>query len=118
CARGRAPSPRKAPAVTIRAAVDGDSEAIWSVLEPTIRAGETYALPRDMSREAALEYWSAPGHHVFVAQGSEGVVGTYYLRANQQGGGAHVANCAYVTAPSATGRGVGRAMCEHSLEMA
>ena len=35
--------------------------------------------------------------------------------ANQSGGGAHVANCGYVTAPSATGRGVAQAMLEHSL---
>ena len=45
-------------------------------------------------------------------------MGTYYLRANQRGGGAHVANCAYVTAPAFGGRGVARAMCAHSLEHA
>jgi ribosomal protein S18 acetylase RimI-like enzyme len=45
-------------------------------------------------------------------------VGTYYLRANNQGGGAHVANCGYIVAPSATGRGIARAMCAHSLERA
>jgi ribosomal protein S18 acetylase RimI-like enzyme len=46
------------------------------------------------------------------------VVGTYYLRANNRGGGAHVANCGYMTAPGATGRGVARAMCAHSLDEA
>ena len=45
-------------------------------------------------------------------------VGTYYLRANQQGGGDHVANCGYATAPAASGRGIARAMCLHSLERA
>jgi ribosomal protein S18 acetylase RimI-like enzyme len=40
------------------------------------------------------------------------------LCANQLGGGAHVANCGYVTASDATGRGVGRQMCEHSLKYA
>ncbi|MFC7607556.1 GNAT family N-acetyltransferase [Teichococcus aestuarii] len=34
------------------------------------------------------------------------------------GGGAHVANCGYMTAAAATGRGVARAMCAHSLEHA
>ncbi len=80
-----------------------------------IRAGETYALPRDMSEDAALAYWTAPEKTVFVAADDGAVVGTYYLRANQQGGGAHVANCGFVTAPWATGHGVARAMCEHSL---
>jgi ribosomal protein S18 acetylase RimI-like enzyme len=38
--------------------------------------------------------------------------------ANQQGGGAHVSNCGYMTAPAAQGKGVARAMCEHSFERA
>jgi len=102
----------------VRPAEDRDAEAIWRILEPTIRAGETYTLPRDMSREAALAYWHAPGYEVFVAEDEGTVVGTYHLRANQTGGGSHVANCGYMTAPHATGRGVARAMCLHSLEHA
>ena len=54
----------------------------------------------------------------FVAETETGIAGTYYLRANQQGGGAHVANCGYITAPDATGRGIARTMCEHSMEEA
>jgi ribosomal protein S18 acetylase RimI-like enzyme len=99
----------------IRAATNADGDAIWRILEPMIRAGETYALPRDMSRADALAYWMSPTHETFVAESDGAVVGTYYLRANQQGGGAHVANCGYVTAPEATGKGVARAMCAHSL---
>jgi ribosomal protein S18 acetylase RimI-like enzyme len=95
-----------------------DTGAIWRILESIIRAGETYALPRDMTREDALAYWFSPGHEVFVAENAGAIVGTYYLRANQQGGGAHVANCAYMTAPSASGRGIGRAMAMHSLDHA
>jgi ribosomal protein S18 acetylase RimI-like enzyme len=68
-----------------------------------------------MSEAAALAYWTAPEKTVFLAEIEGAVAGTYYLRANQMGGGAHVANCGYVTAPWATGRGVARAMCEHSL---
>ncbi|APR79058.1 Histone acetyltransferase HPA2 [Minicystis rosea] len=103
---------------TIRACTDADDEAVWSILEPMIRAGETYALPRDLGREEALEYWRAPEHEVFVAEVDGLVVGTYFLHPNQRGGGAHVANCGYVTAQGATGRGVARAMCAHSLDRA
>ena len=105
-------------AVTIRPAEAGDHDAIWSILEPTIRAGETYTLPPDLSREQALEYWFARGHEVFVAMVDGEVAGTYFLQANQQGGGAHVANCGYMTATRAVGRGLARAMCAHSLERA
>jgi L-amino acid N-acyltransferase YncA len=102
----------------IRPAGDHDRGPIWAILEPVIRAAETYTMPRDMSRQDALAYWFAPGHHIFVAERDDVVVGTYFLRANQAGGGAHVANCGYATAPLASGSGVGTAMCAHSIEMA
>lgn len=99
----------------IRPATGADEAALWRILEPVIRAGETYPLPRDMARAQALAYWRSPGHAVFVAEQDGEIVGTYYLRANQAGGGGHVANCGYMTAPGATGRGVATAMCRHSL---
>ena len=99
----------------IRLATKDDAAAIWSIIGPTIRVGETYALPRDMSEAEALAYWMAPDRETFVAEENGRIVGTYYLRANQAGGGDHVANCGYMTAPAAGGRGVARHMCEHSL---
>jgi ribosomal protein S18 acetylase RimI-like enzyme len=106
------------PALSIRPATPADDDPIWAILEPTFRAGETYPIPRDVSRADALAYWHTPGHSVFVAEKNGRIVGTYYLRANTGGGGAHVANCGYMTAQDATGRGVARAMCTHSLEEA
>src|SRR5664280_3394485 len=103
--------------LTIRPAVTNDDD-IWAILEPTLRAGETYPIPRDISRTDALAYWRSSGNEVFVAQADGLIPGTYYLRANNRGGGAHVANCGYMVASDAMGRGVARAMCAHSLERA
>src|SRR5947208_17007707 len=102
----------------VRPATSDDAGAIWSILEPVIRVGETYALPRDMSRAEALAYWMGTDRTTFVAIDHGQVVGTYYLRPNQAGGGNHVVNCGYVTDPRASGRGIGRRMCEHSLDEA
>jgi ribosomal protein S18 acetylase RimI-like enzyme len=102
----------------IRTARYDDRHAIWRILEPMIRAGETYALPSDMSEADAMAYWTGPDRETFVAEENSLILGTYFLRPNQLGGGAHVANCGYVTAPEATGRGVARGMCEHSLQQA
>jgi ribosomal protein S18 acetylase RimI-like enzyme len=104
--------------LTIRLARPTDEDAIWSILEPVLRAGETYALPRDWGQDEALGYWFADGHEVFVAENGGEVVGCYYLQPNQRGGGAHVANCGYVTATESSGRGIATAMCEHSLRHA
>jgi ribosomal protein S18 acetylase RimI-like enzyme len=104
--------------LSIRPATDRDHTAIWEILEPMIRRGETYTLPRDMSQQQALEFWFSPAHETFVSEENEVIVGTYFLRANQHGGGSHVANCGYVTAEAAQGRGIAKAMCLHSLERA
>ncbi|MFT3964706.1 MAG: N-acetyltransferase [Sphingobium sp.] len=103
----------------IRPACPGDASAIWSIISPVIAAGETYALEPAMTREAALAYWLGPDKESFVAQDADGaILGTYYLRPNQTGGGSHVANCGYMAAAAASGRGLGRRLCEHSLEVA
>jgi ribosomal protein S18 acetylase RimI-like enzyme len=110
----------------IRPAAAGDDDAIWAILEPILRDGETYALPRDWSRAEALAFWRGGDHTVFVAElpadgasrATPGVVGTYYLHPNQKGGGAHVANCGYATLAAARKQGVARAMCLHSMEAA
>ena len=102
--------------MAIHPASESDRDAIWAILEPMIRAGETFTLPRDMSKLQALEYWFAADKETFVWKENGEVLGTYFLKANQLGGGAHVANCGYVTAPAAQGRGIARQMCLHSLE--
>ena len=102
----------------IRPAQSHDRDAIWSILEPILRAGEAYALPRDWDGERALAYWFSPAHHVFVAESAGAVLGSYYVRANQLGPGDHVANGTYATHPEARGRGIARAMGLHSFEAA
>ena len=104
--------------MAIRPATDRDHDAIWAILEPMIRRGETYPLPRDMNRAQAFAFWFGAEKEPFVWEENGAVLGTYFLRANQQGGGAHVANCGYVTSEAAQGRGIARAMCLHSLQRA
>ena len=103
--------------MAIHPATESHRDAIWAILEPMIRSGETYTLPRDMSKQEALEYWFAADKETFVWKENGAVLGTYFLKANQQGR-AHVANCGYVTAAAAQGRGIAREMCLHSLERA
>ncbi|WBV45278.1 GNAT family N-acetyltransferase [Pseudoroseomonas cervicalis] len=103
-------------ALRIRPAGAADGAAILAIILPVIRAGETYSLPPDLTEQAALDYWLGEDRESFVAEDSQGrILGTYYLRANQGGRGGHVCNCGYMTAAEASGRGVARAMCAHSL---
>lgn len=102
----------------IRPATDADRKSVLAIVAPVLRAGETYAIARDLDDAGVLAYWFGHSHEVFVAEDDGAILGTYYLMANQQGGGAHVANCGYMTAAAAQGKGVARAMCLHSLDRA
>ncbi|MBX3517286.1 MAG: GNAT family N-acetyltransferase [Rhodospirillales bacterium] len=102
----------------IRNAEQRDAQAIIEIILPVIRDGQTYALDRDMSESDALMYWTGPDKETFVAEEDGVILGTYYMRTNQSGGGRHVCNCGYMTHASAAGRGVARSMCEHSLQHA
>ncbi len=102
----------------IRKAAAGDAAAIAAIILPVIHEGATYALDPAMSEAEALAYWMAPDKETFVAEADGVILGTYYLRPNQAGGGRHVCNCGYMTATAARGRGVARSMCAHSLEQA
>lgn len=104
--------------MNIRRAEPADARAILAIIIPTIRAGETYAIDPALSEADALAYWMAPDKDTFVADEGGRIVGTYYMRPNQPGGGSHVCNCGYMTAPAAAGRGVAGLMCAHSIEHA
>ena len=102
----------------IRRATDDDHIGVWEIMEPVFQAGDTYTIDADISRDDALAYWFDVQKQTFVAEADGQIIGTYYIRANQAGGGAHVCNCGYMTHPAVRGLGVARAMLEHSLDLA
>jgi L-amino acid N-acyltransferase YncA len=104
--------------LNIRPATDADRDAVWLIFHETIAAGDTYALDPLMLRGDALAYWFALGTQTYVAEQDRQLIGTYILKPNQLGGGAHVANAAFMVASRARGQGIGRAMGEHCLSEA
>jgi L-amino acid N-acyltransferase YncA len=102
----------------IRPATNEDRDAIWQIFHEVIATGDTYAFDPKMPREEALGYWFRSDTHPHVAESDGRVVGTYILKANQAGGGSHVANAAFMVAPTVRGLGVGRKMGEHCLNEA
>jgi ribosomal protein S18 acetylase RimI-like enzyme len=102
----------------LRPAAPADEDAIWSIFHSVVAPGDTYAFDPAISREDALAYWLHPDARCYVAEHGGAIVGTYVVKANQPGQGAHVANAAFMVAPAARGLGVGRAMGEHCLREA
>lgn len=102
----------------IRIADARDAGAIVSIILPIIREGLTYAVDSNMTEAEALAYWMGADKETFVAEQEGVILGTYFMRPNQAGGGRHVCNCGFMTSAAASGRGIARRMCEHALEHA
>lgn len=103
----------------IRRATTEDFEQIWPTLQAIAAGGEVFVWPRDISFEQARHLWMELPQAVYVAERDDGVIlGSYYVKPNQMGGGAHVCNAGYAVADAARGQGVAAALCEHSQQQA
>jgi len=101
--------------ISIRRYQDADWPLIHPFLHDTFATGETYAYAPQSSEAQIRHAWIEAPAATYVACASGGrVLGTYYIKANQPGLGAHVCNCGYVVAQEAQGLGIASAMCEHS----
>jgi ribosomal protein S18 acetylase RimI-like enzyme len=104
------------PSPTIRVATKEDAEGLWNILEPVIRKGGTYVFSLDKSKESMMGYWMGAGKTTFVVERGGELVGTFYLKSNQEGLGDHICNAGFVVAPEAEGQGLGRWMGTIALE--
>ena len=102
----------------IRELLPDGFDAVWPVFRAVIESGDTYPYDPAMTLDEARDIWTTPPARTFGAWEDREVVGCYMLKPNQPGLGSHVANCGYMVAPSARGRGIGGALCEHSLATA
>lgn len=105
---------------TIREATAADWPAIWPFFAEIVRAGETYAYDTDLDTDAARALWmeAPPGRTVVAVDADGAVLGSAKMGPNRGGNGAHVATASFMVAPTARGRGVGRALGEHALAWA
>jgi ribosomal protein S18 acetylase RimI-like enzyme len=105
--------------ISIRAFAAADWPALLPLLRETFAAGDTYAFAPDSSEADIHRAWIEVPAATFVACAPDGeILGTYFIKPNQPGLGAHVCNCGYVVAPAAQGRGIASELCEHSQRVA
>jgi L-amino acid N-acyltransferase YncA len=105
--------------LTFRRARDEDWSVIWPIWHEVVAAGDTYTYDPATSSDEAKRGWLAPApDETWLAFDADTLVGFYHLAPNQAGPGAHVANASYMVDRTIRGRGVGRALVEHSLERA
>lgn len=99
----------------IRPATPDDWPGLWDIFRAVVATGDTYPYDPGTTEEQAKALWIDAPQATYVAEEAGRVVGTYTLKPNQPALGAHVCNAGYMVAPDARGKGIGRALCAHSL---
>ena len=102
----------------IRPAQDTDWPGIWPVLREAFATGDSYPFPPDIAEKDARLAWMEVPRATYVADDGGKILGTYYLKPNQPGLGSHICNAGYIVARAARQRGLGRALCAHSMDEA
>lgn len=102
--------------VVVTEAGADDHDELFAAFSAVVAAGEGYPqAPGPLSVEDFEEYWLAKKSMVAVARHDGRLAGSYYLRPNFPGRGAHIANAGYFVVDGLRGRGLGAALVEDSV---
>lgn len=102
-----------------KANADTDYDEVWNIFEKVISTGDTYVFDPNTAKDTLHKNWFADYMDTFVAvHENEKILGTYIIKPNQIDLGNHIANCSYMVNPTCHGQGVGKFLCEHSLNFA
>jgi L-amino acid N-acyltransferase YncA len=102
----------------IRKTKMSDRRDVWDIFHRVIQSGDTYTHLPDTSFPDFKKYWFAKGQKCFVLINDGQLMGSYILRNNQPGLGAHIANASYMVNPAHQGKGIGKKLCAHSIDEA
>ncbi|WP_456461330.1 N-acetyltransferase family protein [Reichenbachiella sp.] len=104
--------------MNIRKANLRDYDAVWNIFSAVIRTGDTYVFDPETPVEDLQKHWFANYMDTFVVEDEGKVLGTYIVKPNQPDLGSHIANASYMIHPDAQGKGIGKLLCQHSLDFA
>src|SRR5690606_13725198 len=72
----------------------------------------------NIPKDSLYKHWFANYMDTFVAVENDEILGTYIIKPNQIDLGDHIANCSYMVNLGHQGRGIGKLLCEHSINHA
>ena len=96
-----------------------DHDELYEAFAAVVAAGEGYPQHRGPLAVGEFEdYWLEHKSFVAVARVDGRLAGSYYLKPNFPGRGAHIANAGYFVVAEVRGRGIGTLLVQHSIEEA
>ncbi|HMQ62619.1 MAG TPA: GNAT family N-acetyltransferase [Flavilitoribacter sp.] len=101
--------------ILLRQAAADDLETVWIMFKTVIDEAVYYPYDEHTTRGEIEHSWINLQNQIVVAESGGRPLGAYILRPNQAGYGNHIVNAAYMVAPAARGRNVGRLLGEHSI---
>ncbi len=105
-------------AVTIGPIEAAHVDELFHAFAQVVADGGGYPQTPPLTRPVFEDVWVRPVTVTVAAVVDGRFAGAYYLRPNQPGLGAHIANAGYVVAPAQRGSGIGRLLIEDSIERA
>jgi GNAT superfamily N-acetyltransferase len=92
-----------------------DEEELFAAYTAVVDEGGAFPRRAPATRDMFRAAWLDGASIVHVARIDDRFAGSYYLKPNFPGAAAHIANAGYVVPTELRGRGIGRALAEHSL---
>jgi GNAT superfamily N-acetyltransferase len=104
--------------VELRPLRAGDEHELFELFARIVAAKEGYPHRPPLTRDVFDETWIDHATVVVVARCDGALAGAYYLKPNQPGRAAHIANAGYVVDGPFRGQGLGRRLVRDSIERA
>ena len=104
--------------MNIRKAIETDIDQVWKIFSKVIETGDTYVFHPNTPKSDLKKHWFADYMETYVIEENGQILGTYIIKPNQIDLGNHIANCSYMVSPNTQGKGIGKKLCEHSLNIA
>ncbi len=102
----------------IRRAETADLQHVWQMFRDIIAQRIYYPYNNDTPDNYLADVWIKPDNLIYIAEVDGVIAGAYIIRPNQLGWGAHIANAAYMVDNRFRSQGIGKALGEHSLQIA